>query len=127
MKDFKTVARNTRDEFEQVTAHLFEQFYIDLLDKDVITGIAIEPLLRGPDFYAQFVTEIQFSVISDDRKLGDIPLIPALAENVNIYLGAKVWKIIRIETSSKKIIVKHSADGNAPIFLSGSNPIIPCN
>lgn len=68
MKDFKTVARNTRDEFEQVTAHLFEQFYIDLLDNDVITGIAIEPLLRGPDFYAQFVTEIQFSVISDDRK-----------------------------------------------------------
>ena len=121
--DQQTFSMVTPAEFDCLTTYLFEESYIEQLENDVITGIAVEPLLRGPDFYAQFVTETQFSVISDERKIGNIPLTPAIAVDVNIYLGAKVWKIIRIDTTSQKIIVKKATDGKPPIFLSGNNPV----
>lgn len=115
---FKTWNNITDDEFQGIINHLQKEKYIESLGREIISGKSTEELLRGPDFYAQFTTSKNFSVINDTKKIGEIPLTPNVKVDVNIFLAAKIWKISNINMESKKIYVIKAKDGNPPIFFS---------
>ncbi len=117
-KEFLNWSTITDDEYRILVQHLIHERYVEVLEKEVITSLATEPLLKGPEFFAQFVSEDNFAVYDDSKKIGGIPLFPGLAVGVNFFLGAKVWKIREIDRLGKKIYVKKAIDGNPPLFSS---------
>jgi len=113
----------TDEEYDLLLKYLEEEKYIEVLENEVITGISTECLLKGPDFFAHFITENNFAVYNNIKRLGEIPLTPAVAVDVNIFLAAQVWKIQKIDMRGKKIYVTKATDGNPPVFVSGGSNV----
>ena len=107
-------------DFKLITNHLLETSYIEKFDEQLIAGIETEKLLRGPSFFTHFFSNSDFSVYSDSTKIGEIPFTISLKIDVNIFLGAKIWKIIQLDMIGRKIYVSKAVDGRPPIFVSGS-------
>lgn len=119
-KNFKNWEWLNKEEIEKIVSHLLEKNYIETTDEEFITGIATEPLLRRARFFSQFDTPINYSVINEMKKIGEIPIDASLNVDTNILLGAKIWKIHEINHENKKIIVHPAKDGNPPKFFSES-------
>lgn len=118
-QDFLTWKSITNKEYKTLIQHLLENNYIEILEQEVIVGMEAEKLLKAGEFFSHFISENNFSVYEYSKKIGEIPLTPAICEGVNIFLAAQVWKIINIDIHGKKIFVSKAIDGNPPIFMSG--------
>ncbi|MFW7421270.1 DEAD/DEAH box helicase [Vagococcus fluvialis] len=117
-QSFKNWQWVQRNDMETIISHLLEKNYIEAVGDEFITGIETEPLLRKARFFSQFDTPTNYSVISEMKKIGEIPFDIFLNVDSNILLGAKVWKIYEINHENKKIIVGPTNDGKPPKFLS---------
>ncbi|MGO1369486.1 DEAD/DEAH box helicase [Senegalia sp. (in: firmicutes)] len=111
------------EEYLELIEHLIDKKYIEILENEAITGLETEKLLRGSDFFVHFETQNNFSVYSNDKKIGEIPLSPSVQTGVNIFLSGQIWKIKDIELRSKKIYVSKALDGNPPMFLGNSGNV----
>lgn len=109
-------------EYLELIQYLINEDYIEILENDAITGVQTEELLRGRDFFAHFETENNFSVYTNQNKIGELPLSPQIKVGTNIFLSAQVWKIADIQLKNQKIYVNKATDGNPPRFFgSGAN------
>ncbi|MGO1372360.1 MAG: helicase-related protein [Senegalia sp. (in: firmicutes)] len=111
------------EEYLELIEHLIDKKYIEILENEAITGLETEKLLRGSDFFVHFETQNNFSVYSNDKKIGEIPLSPSVQTGVNIFLSGQIWKIKDVELRSKKIYVSKALDGNPPMFLGNSGNV----
>lgn len=110
-------------EYHALLQYLIQRNYIEVLGQEAITGTQTEELLKGSEFFAHFVTEKNFAVHSEQKRIGELPLTPSVAVGVNIFLAAQVWKITQIDYYGKKIYVTRATDGNPPVFLGGGMDI----
>ena len=106
------------EEIKKIVTHLLEEEFIESIGEEFITGVATEPLLTMGRFFSQFSTPSNYSVFSDVKKIGEIPLDIFLEIDSNILLVAKIWKIKEINHENKKIIVLPANDGKPPKFFS---------
>lgn len=122
-KNFRCWEGIEDEDYQELIEYLIENNYIEILENDAITGLATEKLLRGAEFFAQFETEGNFSVYSNEKKIGEIPLAPSVQIGVNIYLSARIWKIKDIELKTKKIYVIKAVDGNPPMYFGDGGDV----
>lgn len=106
----------TDEEFEEITHFMVEEGYIEVLDNEVITGLAIERLMRMGGFYNHFITSQVYKVYNDKGLIGEVDIRPEIQVDTNIYLAGSVWRIVQILSKNKKIIVEKAAAGKAPRF-----------
>jgi len=106
----------TSEEFDDILKHLIETDMLEQLGKEVIIGIEGERFVNSRDFYSVFATEIHFKVLHDGKSIGDLPSSSPIMIEDNILLAAKIWKVVDIDFRSRKIFVKPTNDGKAPIF-----------
>lgn len=90
--------------------------YLEIVQREIILGIAGEDIVNSREFYSVFKPESNFKVIFSGKKIGDIPLSPQVKIDENILLAAKIWKIKDIHTKGRKISVIPAKDGKKPIF-----------
>ncbi|MGX9987237.1 DEAD/DEAH box helicase [Soonwooa purpurea] len=110
---FKNISET---EIEEIIAFLVKKDLLEQLGKELILGIEGENVVNNREFYSVFQTENLFKVSHKGNKVGEIPLTLQIREDENIYLSARIWKIIVIDLKSKKIEVAPAKDGKKPIF-----------
>lgn len=104
-------------EIEEIINHLIRIDFLELVQQELIIGLEGEQLVNHRDFYSVFKNEENFKVINSGNTIGEIPYSNQIAENENLLLAAKVWKIKFVDIESKKIEVIVAADGKKPIFF----------
>ncbi|WP_294323340.1 DEAD/DEAH box helicase [uncultured Chryseobacterium sp.] len=110
---FKNISEN---EIEEIIEFLVEKDLLEQLGPELILGIEGEKIVNNREFYSVFQTENLFKVSHKGNKVGEIPLTLQIREDENIYLSARIWKIIAIDLKSKKIEVIPAKDGKKPVF-----------
>lgn len=110
-------------QIEEIINHLIEIDFLEKLQHEIIIGIAGEKIVNSRDFYSMFTTEPSFKVVNAGNTIGEIPFTPQIKEDENIYLAARIWKIVAVDFNSNKIEVIPAKDGKKPIF-GGSGTII---
>ena len=103
-------------EIEEIIAFLIEKDLLEQLGSELILGIEGEKIVNNREFYSVFQTENLFKVSYKGNKVGEIPLTLQIREDENVYLSARIWKIIAIDLKSKKIEVIPAKDGKKPVF-----------
>ena len=116
LKNIEAWGRISQDEMEAAIDHLLKIDYIENFDESYIVGLGAEKMIKSKDFYAHFDSNVEFSVVDEHKKIGEIPLSSSMAKGANIFLAANIWKITEIDIQTKKIYVKPAKDGKPPIF-----------
>lgn len=117
MRTNATFSAITKEETEEIIAHLVAIEFLEKLGSELIIGIEGEKLVNSRDFYSLFETQVFFKVSSNGVKIGELPLSPQIRENENIYLSAKIWSITDVNFKTKKIEVVPAKDGKRPTFF----------
>jgi ATP-dependent helicase Lhr and Lhr-like helicase len=60
-------------------------------------------------------------VINRGINIGELPLTPQIQIDENVFLSAKIWKIIDVDLKSKKIEVMPANDGKKPLFFGNAS------
>ena len=96
--------------------------YIEVISGELIAGYQAEKILNSRSFYSVFKTEDSYKVIYRDKVIGELTTSIHFQIDQNIFLAAKMWKIIAIDGRKLEIYVKEAADGKRPVFSgSGGN------
>ncbi len=67
------------------------------------------------DFYSVFLTEEEYQILSQDRRIGSIPIRSMLAEGDFLLFAGKRWEVIGIDNKSKSLsVIPCSVKGKAP-------------
>ncbi|RDI14426.1 DEAD/DEAH box helicase [Flavobacterium sp. AG291] len=111
------------DEITDVLNYLIETDLLEKIQNEVIIGVEGEKIVNGREFYSVFKSEENFKISHAGNTIGEIPISPQIAEDENILLAAKIWKITFIDFAAKKIEVIPAKDGKAPSF-SGNGGIV---
>ena len=112
-------------EIEEIISHLIEIDFLERLQQEVIIGIEGEHVVNSRDFYSMFTTEVNLRVVNAGNTIGEIPYSPQIIENENIYLAARIWKIIIVDFDANIIQVVPANDGKKPKFSGGAASIHP--
>jgi ATP-dependent Lhr-like helicase len=108
-----------KEEVDDIITFLFKNDFLELIRNEYIIGIEGEKIVNTREFYSVFKSEQNYKVIFSGNSIGDMPLSLQTIEDENIFLAAKVWKIMNIDHKSKKIDVIPALDGKKPQFNSG--------
>jgi ATP-dependent Lhr-like helicase len=111
------------NEIEQVIDHLKDIDFIEDVDHVYVTGISAERTIESKDFYAHFEPKVEFQVLSNHEHIGEMPLSTAVTVGANVFLAARIWKIMDVDSYGKKIRVIPAEDGKAPIFGGGAGDV----
>lgn len=108
---------------QEIIDELIKDDMLEVVERELIIGLTGERIVNSKDFYSVFKTEPNFKVTNSGRTIGEIPISPQIIVDENILLAAKIWKIIDIDYTSKKIIVIPAKDGKKPKFF-GSGVVV---
>lgn len=112
-------------DIEEILNHLIEIDLLEKLRQEVIIGVEGEKIVNSRDFYSVFRSEANFKVVNAGNTIGEIPFSPQIIEDENIFLAAKIWKIMSIDFKSKKVEVIPAKDGKKPMFFGSGATIHP--
>lgn len=123
LKNNTTFSHIETEEIEEIIFHLTEIDFLEKLGREFIIGIEGEKVVNNKDFYSLFKSETFFKVSNKGIKIGELQPSYQIKLNENVFLSAKIWKIIDIDFKSKKIEVIPTNDGKKPKFISGGADI----
>lgn len=112
-------------DINSIIDYSIEKDFLEVLQNEIILGIEGEKIVNSKDFYSVFKTETNFVVVNTGRKIGEIPISPQVRIDENIFLAARIWKIMDIDFKAKKIYVIPANDGKKPMFFGGGGNIHP--
>jgi len=75
-----------------------------------------EELVERYEFYSVFMSQEQWTVLHESHEIGLIPVMSPYRENDRILLSGRVWTIVHVNESAKRLSVKPSKSGRAPLF-----------
>lgn len=107
----------------QLLDFMISEKFIEVIENELILGLKSERLTNYKEFYAVFESEDNYKVYYDNKLIGELQNIGLETTGSNIILGAKIWKIIDIDHSLKKVFVVTAKDGKKPKFMS-NNPLV---
>ena len=105
---------------KQCIFFMIENDHLELIkgSGELIVGLEGERILRSKDFYAVFMSPIEFDVLNATKKIGTIdPKSAKVGENM--ILSGKLWTIYDVNYHNKKVYVQKAVNGKKPKFNSG--------
>ncbi|UEQ77341.1 DEAD/DEAH box helicase [Chryseobacterium arthrosphaerae] len=108
------------EETEEIIHYLVETDLVEKLGSQLIIGVEGEKIVNNKDFYSVFSTETFLKVSNNGNKIGELPLSFQLKKDENVFLAARIWKIIDVDFKSKKVNVIPAKDGKKPLFFGSS-------
>ncbi|MFH2001892.1 MAG: DEAD/DEAH box helicase, partial [Planctomycetota bacterium] len=83
---------------------------------DLILGLAGEKLARSFDFYSVFQSPEEYSVVSNGASIGSLGLTASIVEGAFVILAGRRWKIEKVDTDKRVVLVKQARGGRLPYF-----------
>ncbi|MCB2380492.1 DEAD/DEAH box helicase [Hymenobacter sp. BT635] len=111
---------------EAVLDELLRRDWLEALPGELIIGVEGEFVVNSRDFYSVFRTEPAFKVVHAGKTVGEIPFSPQVQEGENMLLAARIWKILYVDMSAKRIEVAPANDGKRPKFFGGGGVVHAC-
>ena len=103
-------------ECKDIIGHLLRSEILEYVQNEVIIGIEGEKIVNGREFYSAFIPENNFKVYHNTTPIGELSDTTQIAIDSNIFLSAKIWKIIDIDWKTRKIFVAKANDGKKPMY-----------
>ncbi|TDX49142.1 DEAD/DEAH box helicase [Orenia marismortui] len=103
---------------------MIEKEYIQDLKHELILGYEGENLTNSRKIYSVFDNSFDFKVLASGKNIGTLPYSLMIKEGENIFLGAKIWKIHKVDFKGHKLYVQPANDGKPPLF-SGNPGLVP--
>ena len=110
----------TIEEIDLLIESMIAGELIEISENELITGVESERLIERRDFYAHFNTRTEARVMHGSQHIGDMPISNRIKEGKNVYLAARIWKITKIDSQTKKILVVPANDGKPPQYFGDS-------
>ncbi|MFC0775283.1 DEAD/DEAH box helicase [Terrimonas alba] len=111
------------DEVDYLIDYMIGCDFIEDLKQELIIGVEGEKLADSRSFYSVFKTDEKFKVINAGKSLGEIPYSLQVVPDENIFLAARVWKIVDVDMKANKIQVIPAKDGRKPLFFGTGGDI----
>ncbi|HEX3933074.1 MAG TPA: helicase-related protein, partial [Puia sp.] len=125
IKDNAAFSDIGREEADLLISYMISKEYIEDLGRELIVGIAGESLMTGRKFYTVFQADENMKVVHAGKVLGDVPYSPQIVGNGNIFLAARIWKIVDVDVEANRIEVIPANDGRRPFFFGTPADIHP--
>ncbi len=97
------------------TAELIEQ----APDMLLMLGRVGETITDRFDFYAVFMSDEEYRVVTDQRTLGSVPIFNPLREGDYLTFAGRRWIVLGVDDRAKVVMVKPAPAGRVPIFPAG--------
>lgn len=117
----KTVSHG---DFDLIFENLKNLNYLDLDGKGgIFLGPEGDKLTENYDFYSVFFSPEEWTVFSDGRKLGTIPLINIYQEGDCLLFSGRKWVVQGVDFQDKVMMVTSTKAGNPPKFTGSGGSI----
>ena len=93
-------------------------------DGQLLHGTVGEKIVNHYKFYASFVIEPEYRIVSGHKTLGTLSVGQPVNIDTNIIFAGKRWKICNFDLEKKLIEVLPAYDKNAPFFSGGSRGFV---
>ena len=97
------------------TAELIEQ----APDAVLMLGRVGEIITDRFDFYAVFMSDEEYRIVTDQKTLGTVPVFNPLRDGDYLTFAGRRWVVLGIDDRAKVIMVKPAPAGRVPIFPAG--------
>lgn len=112
-----TFSQITLPEFSELLRALGSQ---DILQQEssgtLLPGVLGEKLINSFEFYSAFTSGEEFRLLAEGRTLGSLPISRPLTVGQRIIFAGRRWRIQKIETVEKIILVSVDPGGAPPSF-----------
>ena len=118
--------------FRSLSVEKFAALLKGLGDRDILVqsddglllhGALGEKLVNHYSFYASFLTEEEYRIITQGRSLGSIPVSQPLAEGSYVIFAGRRWNVTSVDSHEKVITVVPAGAGKPPSF-GGAGAIV---
>lgn len=114
----------SKEEFVELLRHLGQK---DLLLQDsagvLLHGIVGEKFVNHYSFYAAFIADEEFRIVTSGKTLGTVPVAQMLTVDQRILFAGKTWRVDEVDEPSKTIFVTRTSGGVPPMFTGGAGRI----
>lgn len=105
--------------------YMLEKNYLQNVDGALIIGLEAERFVNSKEFYSVFKTSPDMKVKHNMTIIGYLPDSPQIRVEENVFLAARIWKIVGVDKEEKIISVEPTQDGKRPVFIGGSGRVYP--
>lgn len=84
----------------------------------LMLGAAGEKIAESYEFYAVFMSEIEYRIVHETRTLGTYPIDAPVAPNETLIFAGRRWRITSVDDDARVITVKPTRAGKPPYFTS---------
>jgi len=112
-------------EIQEIIEESIVSDFLENVQNELILGLEGEKIVNSREFYSVFETEVTFKVLYSGRIIGEIPPSSQIKTGENIFLAARIWKIIEIDFNGLKIIVIPAPDGKSPVYFGHFGEVHP--
>lgn len=117
-------SRVTKEQLVLLLRQLGEkEFLMQQDDGLLLHGVVGERVVNHYGFYASFVTDEEFRVMTGGRVLGTLPVSRPIAPDSFIIFAGRRWKVRTIDQEHKVIDVIPAGGGKPPLFDGGGGMV----
>jgi ATP-dependent helicase Lhr and Lhr-like helicase len=111
----------SKEEFVELLKHLGNK---KLLVQDstgvLLHGTVGEKFVNHYSFYAAFVADEEFRIVTGGKTLGTVPVAQMLTIGQRILFAGKTWRVDEVDEPRKTIFVTRTSGGVPPMFTGGA-------
>ncbi len=85
-------------------------------DGILMLGSLGETITNRFDFYAVFMTDDEYRIVTDQRTLGTVPVFNPLREGDFLTFAGRRWIVLSVDDRAKVVMVKAAPAGRVPLF-----------
>lgn len=89
----------------------------------LLPGLKGEKLINHYSFYAAFMSEEEFRIVTTGRTLGTVPIMRPLSAGSYVIFAGRRWRVLSCDLSEKMIQVEPARAGKVPAFTGASGPV----
>ncbi|MGH7203311.1 MAG: helicase-related protein, partial [Candidatus Levyibacteriota bacterium] len=112
-------------DIDELILYMLKKGYLQNIEEALIVGLDAEQLVNTKEFYSVFKTTPDMKVKNNMNVIGFLPDSPQIRVEENVFLAARIWKIVGVDRHDKLIDVTPAQDGKKPVFIGGAGRIHP--
>lgn len=89
----------------------------------LMLGATGERIAESYEFYAVFMSEVEYRIVHETRTLGTYPIDAPVTPNETLIFAGRRWRIVSVDDDARVITVKPTRAGKPPYFTSSGGGI----
>ncbi|MBM3552137.1 MAG: DEAD/DEAH box helicase [Alphaproteobacteria bacterium] len=89
----------------------------------LMLGAKGEKIAESYEFYAVFMSEVEYRIVDETRTLGTYPIAAPVAPNETLIFAGRRWRIVSVDDEARVITVQPTRAGKPPYFAGDGGDI----